>query len=314
MSEPESIKKDWEEYAFLGKEKAEANEIEAAIVNYEKAIELGCDQEWVYIKLGGIYTKLGKNKLALESLEQAIALNQQNVWGYIGSAKVLREEGKFEEALEKCEIGLQYNPGNKDLELLQGEITQLLPEKTTGKWEEYASLAEEKREAGEIEAAIVNYEKAIELGCAQEWVYIRLGGIYNKLGKNKLALERLEQAIALNQQNVWGYIGAAKVLGEEGKFEEALRKCEVGLQDNPGNEDLELLKAEIIKILPENPTGERLAPKPELQKKIEVLKEEINHKYGGNVLEGLYCELALTQEKLEKLAVQVKIIENKINS
>ncbi|MBR8829275.1 MAG: glycoside hydrolase family 99-like domain-containing protein [Gomphosphaeria aponina SAG 52.96 = DSM 107014] len=252
MSEKKEYKKSWEEYAILGREQAEAGELQEAIVNYEKAIELGCDRDWVYIKLGGIYSKVGENQLALARLARGMELDQSNVWGYIGMAKVLREEGKFEEALEKCEAGLEEKSGNLELELLKGEIGELLG---LGDCLEYARLGQKKAEAGKIEEAIALYERAIALGCDEEWVYIKLGGIYNNVGKYQRALARFTRALELNKGNVWGYIGAVNALGAAGDLEGAWEQCEAGLGLHPGNKDLEFLQARIREILPEKETG-----------------------------------------------------------
>ena len=65
----ETVQANWEDYALLAKQQVEENQFEAAIANYEKAIELGCDKPWVYIKLGDVYSNLGKFELALERIE-----------------------------------------------------------------------------------------------------------------------------------------------------------------------------------------------------------------------------------------------------
>ena len=87
----ETVQVSWEKYALLGNEKFEENQLEEAIANYEKAIELGCDQSWVYIKLGDVYGEVGEFELALEWIEKAIALDDLN----LRKRLKLHRRGKF---------------------------------------------------------------------------------------------------------------------------------------------------------------------------------------------------------------------------
>ncbi|MBR8828006.1 MAG: hypothetical protein DSM107014_08915 [Gomphosphaeria aponina SAG 52.96 = DSM 107014] len=209
-------RKNWEEYAFRAKEKAEGNQLEEAIALYEKAIELGCDQEWVYIKLGGIYNNVGKYKLAYVRFAQAIALNNQNVWGYIGAVNALGEEEKFEEALEKCEAGLQFHPGNKDLQFLKGEIRKFLPEIV----EEQGSLMEEssKKEQRQVDMKV---QGELKIFTKQDY----LKELYSSKTKFLVAAIDLEifQKLKLKEETFQAYIykltdigkGKITVLGEK---------------------------------------------------------------------------------------------------
>ncbi len=248
-----TAEKNWEEYALFAKEKADGNEFEEAIAHYEKAIELGCNLPWVYIKLGDVYGEVGKFELAMERIEEAIALDEQNVWGYVAAAQVLRKEGKIEEALEQCEVGLGVSPGQKDLELLK----RSLQEEPTGEWLESAIWAQEKAEVGNNEEAIRLYEQAINLNPDEAWPYIKLAELVNPDQK----LNLYKAAINVELTNPWGYIGTITLLKKKGKIEEALKFCEEGLKVNSiGSvnnfedqyEILKLLKAELQEFLLKN--------------------------------------------------------------
>ncbi len=235
-------KVNWQEYALLAKKQVEENQIEEAIANYEKAIELGGDQPWVYIKLGDAYSEISQFELALKWIEKAITLDEKNVWGYVAAAQVLQKEGRIEEALEKCEAGLGVSPGNHNLESLKVEITkEILPLEPIGEWLKYAVLAQDKLEAGENEEAIELYEQAINLNPDEAWPYIKLGNLYEEKDKNK-AIDKYEKAKLVEPKNVWSYISLADIFNKQKRLKEALVNYQEGNQRATDKIEIQLLQ------------------------------------------------------------------------
>jgi GT2 family glycosyltransferase/tetratricopeptide (TPR) repeat protein len=241
----ETVQANWEDYALLAKQQVEENQLEAAIANYEKAIELGCDKPWVYIKLGDVYSKVGKFELALERIETAIALNESNVWGYVAAAQVLRKAGRIEAALEKCEAGLAVSPGQEDLELLKRSL-QEEPERN---WLDFAIPAQEKAATGKIEEAIRLYEQSISLNPNEAWPYIKLADLVS----NEVALDLYERGKEIEPFNIWIHSGIVSCLKKMSRVQEALEKSEEGLSNYSDNEQLKILyQSEIEEILNQN--------------------------------------------------------------
>jgi tetratricopeptide (TPR) repeat protein/glycosyltransferase involved in cell wall biosynthesis len=241
----------WEEYAFLAKELTDRGQFEEAVTNYEKAIELGCDKPWVYIKLGEIYSDQGNYHLALATVEKAIELDDQNIWGYVAAAKVLQREGKFEEALEKCEAGLQVSPRNPTLEPLKVEIIESSSKETADTWLKYAISARDKAEVGENEEAVQLYNQAICLNPNEAWPYIKLAQLVGR----REQLNLYKKVVEIEPDNPWGHVGIAGLLKEDNKeeLEDATEKCEDGLRIHPDDGDLQKFR-QVISIKEDLPS------------------------------------------------------------
>lgn len=221
--------------------------IDEAITLFKEAIALNPDLAWPYIKLGGLYQKNHQYEQALQTYEQAILIDGKQIWACLGAIEVLKKDEKFEEALNKCQQGLKFNPDNERLELLKLELTELLSQTASEKWQEYALLAQQKLEERNYEEAIDLYEQAVNLNPNEAWPYLKLADLYKGLFNRQKRLDFLKKAVDIEPTNIWGYISLVKLLREENKLEEALEKCEEGLQFHPDHEKIQTLKQAIEK-------------------------------------------------------------------
>ena len=89
---------------------------DAAITNYEKAIELSKHQnlsyEWPYVNLSDLYNRQNKPEIALEFSQKACELNQLCAQAFYEKGRALRMLQQWEPAAKALEKAIELNPQN----------------------------------------------------------------------------------------------------------------------------------------------------------------------------------------------------------
>jgi len=114
-------KKDYEMYALRAETYSALDNPKAAIVNYNKAINLNKRIPGYYIQRGKAYLDLGKEKNALIDFEKALKLSDDHIDLYLYKARVMNEMGKFSHALDEVMKYLELLPDDQEALLLCGK-------------------------------------------------------------------------------------------------------------------------------------------------------------------------------------------------
>jgi tetratricopeptide (TPR) repeat protein len=89
--------------------------LEKAIEEFKKAIELLPGYADAYHNLANTYLYMGKTDLAVENFQKALSVNP-NLWqSHQSLTAIYYAQGKFPEALKEMEITIKLNPDNPDL-------------------------------------------------------------------------------------------------------------------------------------------------------------------------------------------------------
>ena len=204
-----------------------------------------------------LYTEALKQKLlgnsgeAIKYLEQCIKISPVNDAAYYQIAQILTGSGDLINAKNYAKKA--YNIDNKNIwymSLLSGLYYQ----------------------QGNIDSAIIIYEKSIEDYPQKQNLFLTLAGLYNQKNEYSKAVniyKRLEEKYGVNESTTPGYIES---LTYDGKFDEALRKTEELISMYPSGIQYYAILAEIYrhkgdtikaqdvynKLLSENPNDPQL--------------------------------------------------------
>ncbi|HEX7999377.1 MAG TPA: tetratricopeptide repeat protein [Pyrinomonadaceae bacterium] len=206
------------------------NELDTALANCKKAIELAPDEPHVYSSRAGIYIEKDDLKSAIADYETAIRLAKSNpddrtLLLYQGSLASLKGDWDgliscFSKLIESdippfLHFPLILGRGAAYLkkELYELAITEvrraieLAPQSPLP----YRILGEIYFQKGDKPSAISNYKKAIELGLNDARIYHDLGKAYGYNGDVKEAIENFERAIELDPND-------AEIYESRGRF------------------------------------------------------------------------------------------------
>ncbi|MEH1916505.1 tetratricopeptide repeat protein [Nostoc sp.] len=156
------------------------NEYEAALISYEKVIDLKIDKCSTWYKKGEALRKLGRYEEAVTNYDEVLVFNPDDYWAWYHRGLSFSKLGCYEEAINSYDEALKIN--NKDIEIwgIRGMAFYYL---------------------GIYQEAIVSYDKAIEIKpecCAG--VYYYKACCFAKQDIIKFAIENLQRAIAMSYE------------------------------------------------------------------------------------------------------------------
>lgn len=197
---------------------------------YAKAIELlgsalenAPQQPDIHIQLGRTYNLAGNPKSALASYQAALKIDPTNVDALCNAANVMGKIGKQQEALANYQTALKLSPNTAAIHYNLGTLylQRLQPEKARSCFEhavklrpDYAtawnSLGAALNEMGELDQAMLHYQKALEIDGSFPEPLFNLHGIHLDRAEPQEALRCLTAAadIAPNNLSYRFFLGA----------------------------------------------------------------------------------------------------------
>ncbi len=210
--------------------KADLEQYSAAIINYNKAIQLKPDYAMAYNNRGAAKRKLGQYVDAITDFDKAIQLKPDYAIAYSNRGEAQAELGQYSIAITDYNKAIQLKPdyamaynnrGVAKAELGQYSIAitdfdkaiQLKPDETTTAMA-YNNRGAAKRKLGQYVAAISDYNKAIQLKPDYADAYFNRGNTKLNLERYIAAISDYDKAIQLNSKHTSAYVnrGGAKTL------------------------------------------------------------------------------------------------------
>ena len=171
-----------DEYISLGLACLKKDQIDDAISNFNKAIELDPGNAAIYVVRGNAYHCLDQLDNAISDYNKAIEINPDLAAAYHDRGILYQNQGKFDKAISDYSRVLELNPD--DALLGAAYRTRGLAYYSKGKYGE----------------ALSDYDKAVEFDPENANVYFYQGLIYFYEGKFKTARRKFNKTIALNPE------------------------------------------------------------------------------------------------------------------
>ena len=186
----------------------EIKNIESAIVNCNRAVEIDKSLPSVEITLGRIYTEQGKYEQALSSFQEALERDPKNSDAYRGRAIALMDMGKTKEAELSYKKSIEAKPDY---------------------WGGYSKLGVFYFQQGRYEEAAAQFQQVVTLNPNNASGYRNLGAVYGRLGRYDEAIKSFEKSLEL-EPDYRTYQQIATVYTKRNKFREAARAFEKVLE------------------------------------------------------------------------------------
>jgi tetratricopeptide (TPR) repeat protein len=173
------------DYFNIGNARMIREEYASAADAFSKAIALNPDFTEAYFNRGLCYLKTRKQKKAVDDFVEVIRLEHDETRGYVYLAKAKTELGDFKGALLITEYALISAPKSSAINFQRGEAEFNL---------------------GNFQAALNNYDCAIEFDANMHDAWYKKGITNYMLGKKSEACENLRTAISLGNKEAFNVL------------------------------------------------------------------------------------------------------------
>jgi len=163
----------------VGAQLMKMGEYDKAELHMDKAVRIDPNNYKAWHNKGSLHLRQGRPMEALEALDKSIAINDYY-------------KAHFTRAM------LHEGTGKPDLALADIDKVLVVQPQNARAWYIKADCQEQM---GKMDAALDNYNKAIEYESAEPLFFIRRGLLYGKMRKNTPAINDLNTAVALNPAN-----------------------------------------------------------------------------------------------------------------
>lgn len=202
----------WMAYSNLGKTLAASAQLQEAIANYRKSLELKPDEIGTANNLGVALLLMGDNSLAADQFRHVLALAPDAADTRANLASALVGLGKPREAIDESERALAATP-NSAIAL--------------------NSLALALARVGRHDEARRQCLKALDHQPGFAPAYITLGNICSQSGQTSEALADYRRALAIDPRLAEAHNNLGSMLERSGKPNEAIAEYRAALQINP---------------------------------------------------------------------------------
>ena len=216
-------------YLVRGFIRANLDELDLAITDFEQAIMIDPTYAPAYTNRGIAYTELGEADLAKTDFEKALSLDPESVYVYINRGALHFELGEIDLAMTDFDQAIMLDPENADAYYARG----------VGRYDE-----------NEIELAKADYDKAILLGTKNAYAYVNRGVIHADFNETDQAIADFEQAIMLDPENALAYMNLADIYWKIKNFELATINYQQVIKFCGGNDCLCSAAQDSLDLIP----------------------------------------------------------------
>jgi tetratricopeptide (TPR) repeat protein len=218
------------EYVMRGTAKAQLSDPQAAIADYDLAIEMNPRLLLAYNNRGNLYQHLGELERALADFSKVLTIDSRSAIAYNNRAIIYTQHGQFAAAVADYQKAIELQPdfvsaynnlGNNYCQM--GKYAEAIVQYSQAIVFDpsfavaYSNRANVYRIRDEIEPALTDYDLAIELDPKLVIAHYNRGICYRQIGNHQAAIDNYTQTIALDRQYLHAYYhrgNARKYLGD----------------------------------------------------------------------------------------------------
>lgn len=227
----------------------EWGDIEGAIADYEKAIELEPENPEAYFERAKLFIKIDDWERALVELEKFIELNSANAaWAFNERGELFMRHDETEKAISDFTRAIELNADFYDAYVNRGFvfISQEKLDQALLDFNQAISIYPENDEAytgrgkvffdqNKLEDSITEFSKAVDINPGDDYSRVLRGISYYYMDRFEEALTDFNQAIVLASDYPWGYAYRGLVRYELDNLNDAItdydKAIELGLSD-----------------------------------------------------------------------------------
>lgn len=204
---------------------------EAALADFNKAVELRPMDAVIVNTRGGFFAGYGKYEEALADFERAIQLDPNYASAYVNQANIFADMGEYEKAIADYNRALELKNDLADVYYNRGTAYGLMEQ---------------------FDKAVEDFRKYIELAPDDPWGYYRLASAYAELGDLDTALFNINKAIEILPDEAEIYFLRGLIYAQKRLVSNAIADFQKVIELSE-SEDLDAQAQEWIQFLQSNP-------------------------------------------------------------
>lgn len=231
-------------YYKLGISYYQLGDYQRAITNYNQVITININHGKAYNQRGLAHYQLGNYQTAIEDYSQAIRINPDIAVNYKNRADTRSRIGDHQGAIEDYTQAIKINPHyaithkNKELaRYLTDEQQKLIPASQIAPDDAiaYKNRGNTRLELGDYEAAIADYNQAIQINPNYVDAYYQRGNTHCDLGNYEAAIDDFNQVIKIKSNYTDAYYNrgnARLIIGDkQGAIDDFQKAADLYWQD-----------------------------------------------------------------------------------
>ena len=175
-------------YNLFGAVLADQKNLNEAVINYRKSIQINPDYAEGYNNLGSVLYKLEKFQESIDSYQRAIQIKPNFAEAYNNLGITFKKLGKLDESVNSYQQAIKINPNYV---------------------EAYNNFGNLLKDIGKVDEAILNYEEAIKINAHFAEGYSNLGSLLIEIGRVDEAHNCDHKLLALKPDNIGYRISSA---------------------------------------------------------------------------------------------------------
>ena len=175
-------------YNLFGAVLTDQKNLNEAVINYRKSIQINPDYAEGYNNLGSVLYKLEKFQESIDSYQRAIQIKPNFAEAYNNLGVTFKKLGKLDESVNSYQQAIKINPNYV---------------------EAYNNFGNLLKDIGKVDEAILNYEEAIKINAHFAEGYSNLGSLLIEIGRVDEAHNCDNKLLALKPDNIGYRISSA---------------------------------------------------------------------------------------------------------
>ena len=308
-------------YYGRGQAHYSSGDLDSALRDYDKSIELNPDYAQTYVFRGILYNDLKDFKSSIQDFSRAIELSDDNLYAYAHRAAAYANSKEYSLAILDYDKVLELDPqytkaytfrafAHLELELFEdalsdyNKVIQLDPQAFGA----YRNRGFAYERMGMYDKAIADYLKAIEINHEDAYSHNRLGYTYYRTGKLELALQHFNDSITKDATNAEPFTYRAVVYEAQKKYDLAVDSYATALKLAPDH-SFTLNNYAWLLITAEDPRFRNPEKALEYSQRAVTLTNERNTSF-LDTLAATYAELGRFEEAAGIQILIVKLLES----
>jgi tetratricopeptide (TPR) repeat protein len=211
----------------LGAYYAQKGELEAAITEYNRALEINPDYAEARNNLGIVFFRKGDLEQAIAQFGKALETMPDDAEIRYNLGNALAKKGQLNEAVEQYRKAVQINP---DYEIALNTLGHALAMK------------------GDVDEAIAQFRKALEIAPGHAEAHFNLATALAGKGADEEAIAQFQKALEINPDYVDAHFNLGNTLAKHDKLDEALAHYRKALEINPAYEAARINLANALRL------------------------------------------------------------------
>lgn len=183
-----------------------------------------------YLSLGDAYTMQNQYMLAESYYHKVLQYDPNSTSAYAALGNMQRAMGNYREALSFYHKVLELDPSNQSS---QQQIESMTDEMFTN----YYQHAQTAKEAGDFDAALIEYQKAYALASDNLELALEIGQLFLQQRDYPMADRFFQDILAQDANYLPAILGAGRVQLALNHYDQAKRYFQDGLAQQPGNQE-----------------------------------------------------------------------------